>query len=167
MSLGSWAKGTPPVLQATSVATASDIYLNADKTTKISDQIMAYLQETLQPGDILYLGSLDGGHDVITNPSQANLANATHAITWINNCSSGSPLAFVSLPPAAPGAGGSSPTPFVIDSTGSESFNPLGQAYPNGVQVREFTSTIWYFSDIIGVSRWLTPTNVGLLAQQL
>ena len=164
VSLGRWTSGTPPVLKAKPVATARDIYLNADKSKRSSEQIMAYLEETLRPGDILYLGSLDGGHDVITNPGRASLANATHAITWINDCSADSPLAFVTLPA---GAGSGDPTPFVIDSTGSESFNNLGQAYPNGVQVREFTSKIWYFSDILGVSRWLTPTNVESLAQQL
>jgi hypothetical protein len=165
--LGSWAKGKPPALQALPVATASDIYLDSGQTLKSSDQVMSYLKETLLPGDILYLGDIGDSGDVITNYKNANLADATHAITWINNCSSASPLAFVSLPSSAPGAGGSSPSPFVIDSTGSESSNYLGQAYPNGVQAREFTSEIWYFKDIIGVSRWLTPTNVATLAQQL
>jgi hypothetical protein len=51
----------------------------------------------------------------------------------------------------------------VIDSTGSESFNHRHQNYPNGVQIREFDSSIWYFNNILAVHRWLTEENVQIL----
>jgi hypothetical protein len=51
----------------------------------------------------------------------------------------------------------------VIDSTGSESYNHRHQNYPNGVQIREFDSNIWYFKNVLAVHRWLTEENVQIL----
>ena len=85
---------------------------------------------------------------------------------WLNDNSDGSTFRFVDLPNGASSSasGSSQPPAFVIDSTGSESFNYLDQNYPNGVQIRQFDSSTWYFTGILGVKRWLTPENVQTLS---
>lgn len=162
----------------TPVATALDIYGNAGDASP--DQIIDYLNANLQPGDIIYLSGKDL-HSLIaknhSNPdfiaafqnditNDANDAKASHVITWINDNTGDSPLQFVSLPQGAPG-GDQPKQAFVIDSTGSESSNFHDQAYPNGIQIRQFDQSIWYLNHISSVQRWLTPENVAIMAAHL
>jgi len=161
-----------------SVATALDIYgVNGNASP---DQIINYLNANLLPGDIIYLSGKNlnsyiaglGGDQAAISALQADIATdqneaqATHVITWVNDNTGAVPFQFVSLPPGAPGADNPQQA-FVIDSTGSESTNYLGQAYPNGIQVRQFDASIWYLNYISSVQRWLTPENVATMAQHL
>jgi len=153
-----WLTGGPQTLQANIVTTAQELYSN-----RTPDQIIDYLNKTLLPGDLLFLSR----NDVSADPASATPADATHVITWLNNNSDTSSLQFVSLPDSS---GSASPTPkpaFIIDSTGSESNNFLDQAYPNGVQIRQFDQNAWYVTNILTVHRWLTPGNVETMAASL
>ena len=160
-----WSPGT--TLEVYSVKTAQEIY----KSAKTDDEIIALLNENLQPGDILYLH----GSPVDADPKEFGLESASHAIVWLNDNSKGSDFQFVSLPSqssstqSSSDAGGQQePAPaFVIDSTGSESSNFLDQSYPNGIQIRQFDGSTWYLRNILAVHRWLTPENVQALNPQL
>lgn len=148
-----WLPGT--TIEPYQVLDASTIYNdNPD-----DESLLAKLNQTLQPGDILYLRP----------SSPPNATTASHAVMWLNDNSEGSTFRFVSLPEGASTAAGGSTTPpaFVLDSTGSESANYLNQNYPDGVQIRQFDSNIWYFRNILSVQRWLTPANVQTLNPQL
>ncbi|MBS7702202.1 DUF4214 domain-containing protein [Chelatococcus asaccharovorans] len=132
-------------LTAERVALSTDIYGADGQATDA--EIQAYLEANLQPGDILYISPTP----VNTDPSNATPGQASHAITWTGD--------YAQLA----GGGGD----FVIDSTGSESYDELGRYYPNGVEIRQFDSDTWYFHNIVGITRWLTPDNVNTLADGL
>ncbi|MFN6132641.1 MAG: hypothetical protein ACK46L_07010 [Synechococcaceae cyanobacterium] len=150
-----WQPGT--TIQPDVVLEASDIY-----TTDSDDEsILELLNATLQPGDILYLSGVN-----IKPGSAPSIDTATHAILWLNDNSEGSTFCFVEFgdtPESSSSASNSQPAAFVIDSTGSESYNHRHQSYPNGVQIREFDSNIWYFKNVLAVHRWLTEQNVQIL----
>jgi hypothetical protein len=163
-------------LQAEVVTTATEIYAPTsagsppDKRT-----VIERLNRHLRPGDLLYLNP----SPVNENPKDATPENASHGITWINDNSSTDGLIFVSLPSSsnstaggstAGSSAGGSPTQrpaFIIDSTGSESFDFQHQYYPNGVQIRQFDENAWYVNNVITVHRWLTPDNVRRMDEAL
>jgi hypothetical protein len=124
------------------------------------DQVIDYLNSILQPGDLIYIS----GNNTMSEHQSDNLPQAQHVITWLNNNSASNPLHYVDLDTN----GTRPPNPaFIIDSTGSESINANSQAYPNGVQIRQFDETAWYVTNIISVSRWLTAGNVQLMADAM
>jgi hypothetical protein len=161
-----WLTGTSKTLTSTPVAASpADIYLinpsdptNSPKRSK--DQVIDYLNKILKPGDLLYIA----GKPLIDDPTPSTAPEVTHVITWVNDNSEGAPLRFVEL-----NDGGSAPPnpAFVIDSTGSESRNFQHQAYPNGVQIRQFDDTAWYVTNIVSINRWLTSENVLTMAHSL
>lgn len=160
-----WLTGTSRTLKAQKVLGAEQIYRGPDGATRTNDQVIDFLNSTLQPGDLLYLSPTPVDKD----PQKVDASKASHVITWLNDNSGSNPRTFVSLPAGAasatapPTGSGAARPAFIIDSTGSESVNDLDQAYPNGVQIREFDSKAWYVNSIIGISRWLTPDNVTVL----
>lgn len=155
-----WLTGAKTSLKAQVVATAEDIYSKRTKPGKV----ISYLNELLRPGDLIFLSA----DPVINNPASANPANAVHVITWVNNNSDDEHLKFVSLPEGVKPTKSTTKKPaFIIDSTGSESSNYLNQAYPNGVQIRQFDEQAWYVTNILTIHRWLTPENVETIAAGL
>lgn len=173
---GSWLQGAQ--VQRETVLTAAEIY-GADGSNSAND-VVTGLNAKLQPGDIIYLSGNDIKKHIEKNHTaddmkrlkddiqqDSGIAKATHVITWANdNTDPNSPFRFISQPGNAP-ADLLQQQAFVIDSTGSESANFLGQSYPNGVQIRQFDDTVWYNSHITHVERWLTPANVDLMARGL
>ena len=168
---GDWLTGAK--LRRDVVAEATDIYGKDGRRS--DDEVIDYLNRNLLPGDILYLSGQDIQDHIKDHHSDKDreklhrdiqddkgVATATHVITWVNDNRDNSSFQFVSKAdkPDARKA-------FVIDSTGSESHNDLGQFYPNGVQLREFDASIWYLSHITHVVRWLTPDNVQTMARHL
>ena len=154
-----WLTGAP-TLTADVVAEAKNIYRDANNNKRDKDAVIDHLNDILLPGDLLYIA----GTPVNTDPGSATPADAKHVITWINNNRARDPLTFVSLNDAR--ADGGKPA-FIIDSTGSESFDFQQQYYPNGVQIRQFDEQAWYVENIISIHRWLTPNNVEILAAGL
>lgn len=153
-----WLTGESTTLQADVVKTAKDIYRDPSGASRSKDQVISYLNSILEPGDLLYIA----GTAVDKDPDAATPAEAKHVITWLNDNASSDPLRFVEL------VGDPSPKKaFIIDSTGSESSNELGQSYPNGVQIRQFDEQAWYVNNVISVHRWLTRDNVRSMASSL
>jgi hypothetical protein len=163
-------------LQAKVVTTATEIYAPTDAGSPPDKRtVIERLNRHLRPGDLLYLNP----SPVNENPKDAKPEKASHGITWINDNSSADGLTFVSLPSSpnstaggstAGSSAGGSPTQrpaFIIDSTGSESFDFQHQYYPNGVQIRQFDENAWYVNNVITVHRWLTPDNVRRMDEAL
>lgn len=160
-----WLTGVDKTITAQSVlANPAAVYLTdpSDPNSQLrsKDQVIDYLNSILQPGDLIYIS----GNNTMSEHQSDNLPQAQHVITWLNNNSASNPLHYVDLDTN----GTRPPNPaFIIDSTGSESINANSQAYPNGVQIRQFDETAWYVTNIISVSRWLTAGNVQLMADAM
>ena len=160
-----WLTGVNNTITAQTVlANPAEVYLtdpsNPDSPMRSKDQVIDYLNHVLRPGDLIYIS----GSTTMQEPLSDELPAAQHVITWLNNNSAASPIHYVNLDVD----GATPPNPaFIIDSTGSQSINALGQAYPNGVQIRQFDETAWYVTNIISVSRWLTTDNVQLIADAM
>lgn len=93
-----WLTGANKTMTAQTVlANPAAVYLTdpTDSTSRVrsKDQVIDYLNRILQPGDLIYIS----GTETMNSPTDSNLPQAQHVITWLNNNSASAPLHYVGL----------------------------------------------------------------------